>query len=474
MKKIFNKIRLRRFDKETKSAFILSYNKSSLAYLRLSIIIMTVVSSVLYGWLDYYLMPENYKTAWFIRYVLWFIALGTILYLSYKPVILKNYDIIIGFLVFYLGTGIIFMIANSSKSEYSYTTYYIGIAVVMTFAVMLRLRLKATLTVLSLLLITYTIYVVVFQKLESILIFNNLVFLASFYTALGITAYIIESYARDNFHQKLIILHEREKIEQIHRHLSESIKYAQTIQQANLPLKSEIEKHLNYFLIYKPKDIVSGDFYWFAELPQKNEILIAEADCTGHGVPGAFMSFIGTTLLNEIVNYKKITDPSTILTELDILVKKALKQEQTDNPDGMDISICKYKKLENGQTKIIFSGAKQDLHYYKKSENQIKTLKGDRKDIGGMLKRLSDKNRFSNKEITLETGDMIYLMSDGFIDQNNTKRRKIGTIRLTKILTTIAESELEAQKKHLENFLEKWQKEEKQRDDVTIIGIKIP
>ncbi len=263
------------------------------------------------------------------------------------------------------------------------------------------------------------------------------------------------------------------KISYQNKQIKSSISYAQTIQQASLPAISDMQKHFDCFLIYKPKDIVSGDFYWMSELSESNEIIIAEVDCTGHGVPGAFMSLIGNTLLNEIVNYKKITEPAAILTELDLLVKKALRQEQTDNPDGMDMSLCKYKKLENGDVKITFAGAKQDLFYYKQTEQKVSRLKGDRKSIGGILKKISNNRAFTNKEIILNKNDMLYMMSDGLADQNNAKRRKLGTAKLTEILNEIVELDTQTQKQIIEDVLKQWQGAESQRDDITFIGIKI-
>ena len=254
--------------------------------------------------------------------------------------------------------------------------------------------------------------------------------------------------------------------------IKSSIDYALTIQQASLPLQSEISKSLDYFIIYKPKDIVSGDFYWFSELPNNAGVIFAEIDCTGHGVPGAFMSLIGNTLLNEIVNFKKITDPAEILTELDIQIKKVLQQEKTDNLDGMDLSLCKYQKNDNKNTKVIFSGAKQNLFYFKQREKQIQILNGDRKNIGGMLKKMRN-DKFTNKEIILQKNDMIYLSSDGFIDQNNSERKKIGSTRFIEKLNEIATDPLAFQESKLLSMLSSWQGTEKQRDDITVIGIKV-
>lgn len=263
----------------------------------------------------------------------------------------------------------------------------------------------------------------------------------------------------------------KDKISKQNSQITASIDYAQTIQKASLPIKEEMQKKLDYFLIFKPKDIVSGDFYWMSNLPENEGTIIAEIDCTGHGVPGAFMSLIGNTLLNEIVNYNNITSPALILTELDKLVVKALKQDRTNNLDGMDISVCLLKNEEN-KTLINFAGAKQNLIHYKNATREIIKIKGDRVNIGGGRKSKANK-QFSNKEFYAEKNDMIYLMSDGFVDQNNNQRKRYGTPRLVNKLKEIGANNIPAQKNILESELNNWQGDEEQRDDITFIGIKI-
>jgi len=149
-----------------------------------------------------------------------------------------------------------------------------------------------------------------------------------------------------------------------HKNIQGSIQYAQTIQHAILPLQSNMDKFLNHFLIYRPRDIVSGDFYWFAvqEAGTEHEtIFVAAVDCTGHGVPGAFMSLIGSTLLNETVRVKKIDHPASILEQLDEGVMKALKQDKTHNDDGMDVCLCRIERLDDGNYQILYAGAQRPL-----------------------------------------------------------------------------------------------------------------
>ena len=226
--------------------------------------------------------------------------------------------------------------------------------------------------------------------------------------------------------------------------IKSSINYAQTIQQAILPIKENIDKHLNNFIIYRPKDVVSGDFYWFTvvkDIPLLKEVeylkFIAAVDCTRHGVPGAFMSMIGSSLLNEIVKQRKIYEPKDILIQLNLGIRKSLKQDITENHDGMDLCLCRieeephnssnltYSPLTHSllthskptHSKVTFVGAKRPLFYYKSQEKELKRIKGSRKSIGGYYQ--NNKVEFTNQEIILQKNDIIYLTTDGYIDQNN-------------------------------------------------------
>jgi len=269
---------------------------------------------------------------------------------------------------------------------------------------------------------------------------------------------------------------QKAEIEQQHSLIKSSLKYAQTIQKAILPVHKNMSKYFDYFLIFKPKDIVSGDFYWYAHLPANNEfsekLFIAAVDCTGHGVPGAFMSMIGNRILNELVNEKKITNPKDILINLDKGVVKALKQDISDNRDGMDISLCCIEYNTDSSAKITYAGAKRPLFIVRQSDKKLERVKGTNKSIGGILQTRS-KVIFSNTEIKLTKGDIIYLSTDGYIDQNNKERTRLGTLRFSKIINRISQLPLETQKQELEEILEKHMKDTKQRDDITLIGLKI-
>lgn len=265
------------------------------------------------------------------------------------------------------------------------------------------------------------------------------------------------------------------RIERQNRHITESIQYAQTIQTAILPLKDEISKLYENFVVYKPKDIVSGDFYWFAPLPDKDGLtsrtLIAVADCTGHGVPGAMMSMVGSRLLNEIVHEKGITEPHNILNQLDISFRKALKQEKRNSIDGMEVCLCLLEKSET-QTTVSYSGAKLSLYHYCLADDSIFRIKGTPREIGGFLYQCEEKN-FVLNTINLSAGDCLYLCSDGFADQAGKDNLRYGKQRLLSLLKSIAPKPFTQQQELLEKSLSAWQQDIRQRDDITVMGLRI-
>jgi len=270
----------------------------------------------------------------------------------------------------------------------------------------------------------------------------------------------------------------KEIIETKNRHIMDSIRYAQKIQQAMLPTKEKMAKELtDYFVVFKPKDIVSGDFYWFNVI--ENQYFIAVADCTGHGVPGALLSMIGYMMLNEVVDEKRIFDPAQALSHLHQGFRTVLKQELDleengayDTYDGMDVALCRID-LNTGQ--ITFAGARHSLFYIKDSE--LIEIKGNRKSIGG--RQREEIRAFTNHQVDIPIGKngeeelMIYMATDGFADQHNHQNQKFGTRRLREFLRDNAHLNAAQQMETLVKAWETHQANEEQRDDITVIGIRL-
>ena len=215
--------------------------------------------------------------------------------------------------------------------------------------------------------------------------------------------------------------------------------------------------------------MVSGDFYWANETQGKT--LLAIADCTGHSVAGALMSMVSATLLDRLTRLRLIVDPALVLENLDIEIRNLLKQNESGNSEsGLDIAFISLEKQANETYQLIFAGARRPLFYFKKADNQLHILKGARKSIGG---KFSEKKLFTQEQIILEKGDMIFLSTDGFADQNNEQSEKLGTQNLIKFIESHVDSSITAQKEALENLLDTYQANTQQRDDILVMGLRL-
>ena len=280
---------------------------------------------------------------------------------------------------------------------------------------------------------------------------------------------------------------QRELLQKANESITASINYAKRIQEAMLPSQDAINQIVkDNFILFSPRDIVSGDFYWLKEIKNDNEhkIVVAAVDCTGHGVPGAFMSMIGNDLLNEIVELKHIIEPNKILEELNMGVRNALKQDETHSRDGMDIAIC---MLDYKNDKLYFSGANNPLYYVLKPEYEPTTadnsmlgglvakrvleIKADRKAIGGLQIKSSN---FTTNTLTLSQISSIYLCSDGFQDLfGGINDKKFGTGPLKELLYKVQHLPMTEQKQLLSDIFHNWLGvKNKQTDDILIIGLK--
>lgn len=248
--------------------------------------------------------------------------------------------------------------------------------------------------------------------------------------------------------------------------ITDSIYYAQRIQQSILQTPELLKEYFNEsFLLYKPKDIVSGDYYWFYE----DEIYkyVAVVDCTGHGVPGAMMSMVANSMFKEVFMNRKISNPSEILKALDEELASSINKNQdaTFN-DGMDVSLIRIHKTTN---ELVFSGAFRSVLISRK--NEITELKGSRYPIGfysGIEKE------FETKTFQLQKDDTIYLFTDGFIDQfGGQKNKKLNKSNFKDLLNTINDMNMDEQEAFLEYSFNNWKQDLDQTDDVLVVGIRI-
>ena len=264
------------------------------------------------------------------------------------------------------------------------------------------------------------------------------------------------------------IVAQKEIIEAKNKDITDSILYTRRIQDAVLAAPGSFETHFkNSFVYYQPKDIVSGDFYWFAK--RNDKIIVASADCTGHGVPGAFMAMLGSTLLNEIILDKGVTKPSEILNALRSGIISSLKQGNTssDTKDGLDIALICYDKASSI---IEYAGAKNPLYIIR--NNELIEVKADRFPVGVYSKE--ELQPFTNHTEKILDNDCIYIFTDGFADQfGGTDGKKFKYSQLRDLLLKIHLLEMKDQKTALANTFESWKGSLEQVDDVLVIGIRI-
>lgn len=308
-----------------------------------------------------------------------------------------------------------------------------------------------------------------FEKNAYVPLHMNILKTLATYTAIALeNASLVENLEDKVEERTMEVVKQKEIIEETNKHITDSIKYAKRIQEAFLPSEETVTSLLkDAFILYKPKDIVSGDFYWIEK--KDNKILFAVVDCTGHGVPGAFMSIIGFNGLNQIVNEYHYTKPSEILTHLNKNISETLKQKVEDSRirDGMDIAICSID-LENNI--LEFAGAFSPL-FIVRDGNVIKT-RGDKHPIGNFVGM--EDYQFTNHRIDLLSNDKIYIFSDGFVDQfGGPQGKKLKYNAFRKLLLDNYEKPMTQQKESINTFFEDWRKGYEQIDDVCMIGVSV-
>ena len=279
--------------------------------------------------------------------------------------------------------------------------------------------------------------------------------------------YRLKKKANDQLQQAYNLIEEKNNtIEKSNVMITDSITYAKRIQDAILPSEEDLATLFseNFFIFYQPSQIVSGDFYWCST--QQNKTILVVADCTGHGVPGAFMSMIGNTLLNEIVNERKITCTQKIAELLDEKIIHALHQhEGSEKYDGMDISIC---SIDMVRQEIRFTGAHHSMYAF---NGRMEKVKGDPFSIGGAQQQKSKK--FTSQKINYHEGMNLYFMTDGYCDQSGgASNKRFSSKQFELLLEKIQYQSMKEQKQKLEDAFNTWKGGTKQRDDVLVAGIK--
>ncbi len=262
--------------------------------------------------------------------------------------------------------------------------------------------------------------------------------------------------------QRDLLAQKNETLEIFSNKITQSIHSARLIQNAVLPSINRMESvFADYFVLYLPKDIVSGDFWWADSFDDYRFLIVT--DCTGHGVPGAFMTMIGNSLLDRVIRTDKITEPKDILNELNLQIKILLQQEQTGNTDGMDIAV-----LRISPNKVSFAGAKRPLHI---SQNgKIEKIVGSRMSIGG---RQNHKKEFEQTDFKKKEEAIFYLCSDGYADQNNRERKNFSERKFMDLLDEIQDFSLAEQRKKLKYTIKIYMEGTEQRDDILVVGLRI-
>jgi serine phosphatase RsbU (regulator of sigma subunit) len=314
----------------------------------------------------------------------------------------------------------------------------------------------------------------VLQRMEVFMPFGDTHIISPLYyfqIVIAFAAAFIFTYMFKSEHLKYetVISEKSKELEEQKQEILSSITYAQRIQAAILPNEKTILDCIPHsFILFKPKDIVSGDFFWFSNIDKDSYIIVA-ADCTGHGVPGAIMTVIGSTLLHQIVIEHKITQPSEILIELDKRITVMLKQEkqnQTLIRDGMDLALLKVDKAKKEMT---FVNAKRPSLFIRNGE--IKEFHASKFTIDGLE---GNDKVFDEVKVNFLEGDIIYLFTDGCIDQFGGKNNKKFMIkRFRELLLNNHSFPMPEQKILLSNVIESWTGNNEQTDDILIIGVKL-
>jgi len=278
----------------------------------------------------------------------------------------------------------------------------------------------------------------------------------------------LQSILFSNLQLKKLVEERTKELKEKNKKIMDSILYAKNIQNSILPSENLLKKKFkDFFILWKPANIVGGDFYWFKE-KEDNSFYIAVIDCTGHGVPGALMTMVANSLLNRIIEDTNLKNPSDILSELNILFKETINLNNRDYriDDGLEIGLC---YIQADKSKMIYSGAGISLYYA--YNNDVIRIKSDNKGIG--YKRTKDDYTFKEHIIEIKEDMIFYMSSDGYEDQNNQEGKRFGRKNFIDLIKKFSKEPISQQKDLFNKYLKEYMGYEDQRDDITIIGFKL-
>jgi serine phosphatase RsbU (regulator of sigma subunit) len=264
-----------------------------------------------------------------------------------------------------------------------------------------------------------------------------------------------------------ILKSKNEIIEEKNKSITDSINYAKRLQNAILPSQDIVNSILpEHFILYEPKDIVSGDFYWVSHHDSK--FMVAAVDCTGHGVPGALLSIVGHNAINQSVNEMGITKPAEVLDSMNTIIKKILHQDKgSDIRDGMDMALCTFDRSTNI---LEYAGANNPIYHV--SEGKLNIIKASKLTVGSLQEDVKAKPE--NHIITMKKGDCFYIFSDGYADQfGGSDNKKFKTSRMQELLLSLKDVPMPKQKKIILDAFMNWKGVNEQVDDVLVIGIRV-
>ncbi len=529
-------VKLPYLEKEQKKSFSYHYNNNAFSFFKFTLLIIIIVA-IPYFAFDYYSSPHSYPQKWIIRFFL--IVMPTVICFFFKRnnFFISYFQHFSSALNFLINIAVVMIIYTSAPEEYSFNNYYVGITLIMTATLAMRIRINFIIPNYLAIIIIYFLFAKYKQGIPLLELYSNIFFLSTIAVSLILGNYLIEVYTRKTYLQRLLLNEQnkeinnkneelkqlveevttqrdeievqknkinaaKKEIERKHREISQSINYATRLQKAILPTNNILENFFtDYFVFFKPKDKVSGDFYWWAHINGKS--IIAAIDCTGHGVPGAFMSMLGSSLLRDIILKEKITTTDKILTKLREEIILSLKQKGNpgEQNDGMDMAIV---SVDHKQNIMRFSGANNPIYLVKQSSSgnniTIKDTLNNKDIIVNASLSLNNYNLFEIKgdsmpvaihiamkpfncyEIQLEIPDTFYIFSDGFADQfGGNKGKKFMYKPFKQLLLQIQDKPMTKQKEILCQTFNEWKSHinpltganYEQIDDVLIIGIKI-